>query len=88
MRYLRPSVRVRRSSYTGNRGGDPGLSSLLDAGLAGFVLPGETTMKRVTLQQAVEPAEQAQRVASAEASHGAVREISARGNPRQLRGAV
>lgn len=64
------------------------MSSLLDAGLAGLVLPGETTMKRVTLQQTVEPAEQAQRVATDEASPEAVREIEARGDPRELHGAL
>jgi hypothetical protein len=60
----------------------------LDAGLAGLVLPGETTMKRVTLQQTVEQAERAQRVATDKASRAAVRETEARDGPRELRGAV
>jgi hypothetical protein len=45
-------------------------------------------MKRVTLQQTVEQAERAQRVATDKASRAAVRETEARDGPRELRGAV
>ena len=63
-------------SYRRSRGGDSDWSGLSDAGLAGSVLPGETTMKRVTLQQEVEPAELAERAASRGASRTAVRETT------------